>query len=175
MQDLNLLNLILNEILVCSCEVLSQGLCDEVGSPCNCPCRAFVTAGPPVWDLESCCSDGQLSVHATDLYPFTNFPSRQGSVNVCQNNLAANVVVTLLRCWPANVKDNGSAPTAAEIQKASEVIYRDQYLLTWGLICCLKQHARNRKFLLSGSRILPPQGGCVGVEVTFSVEIFDVE
>lgn len=174
MADLNLLNQTLAEVLVCACNILSDGLCDEDGSNCGCPCRAFVSAGPPVWDLEACCSDGQLSVHATDIFPFQNFPARQGTVNVCQNNLAATVVVTLLRCWPANVNDDGSAPNAAEIQAASEAIYRDLYLLTWGLLCCLQVSARKRKFLLSSGRILPPNGGCVGAEVTFSIELFDV-
>lgn len=174
MANLNLLNEILAQTLVCACQVLDQGLCDEAGSNCGCPCRAFVTAGPPVWDLESCCSDGQLAVWAEDLYPFGNFPSRNSDINLCSNPLAANVKVQLLRCWPANIKEDGSAPTGPEIQKASEAIYRDLYLLTWGIVCCLKQFGRQRKFVLTGSRIVPPNGGCVGAEVSFTVELLDV-
>lgn len=174
MANLNLLNQILAEILTCSCTVLDQGLCDEPGARCGCPCRAFVTAGTPVWDLEACCSDGQLAVYSRDIYPFRNFPQRDSDPNLCSQPLAANVTVQLLRCWPANMKEDGSAPTTAEIQKASDDIYRDQYLLTWALICCLKQFSRQREFVLNGSRIVGPQGGCVGVEVDITVELMDV-
>jgi hypothetical protein len=174
MANLNLLNEILAEILVCACEVLDQGLCDEEGSRCGCPCRAFVTAGKPVWDLEACCSDGQLAVWVEDIYPFGNFPNRASDINLCSNPLAANVKVQLLRCWPAVVRDDGSAPTGPEIQAASNDIYRDLYLLTWGLVCCLKQHARQRKFVLNGSNIVGPDGGCVGAEISFTVELIDV-
>lgn len=173
MADMNLLNQILNEVLVCACNVLETGLCDDIPSRCGCPCRAFVTAGPPVWDIEACCSDGQLAVWVEDIYPFGNFPSRAADTNFCSQPLAANVKVQLLRCWPANIGDDGRAPTATEIQQASEDIYRDLYLLTWGLICCLKAAARKRKFVLHGSKIVGPQGGCVGAEVSFVVEIID--
>lgn len=172
MADSNLLNLILAEILVCSCEILQAG-CGEPGSPCGCPCRTFVSAGPPVADLVSCCNGGQLSIYARDLFPFSNFPSRGGDVNICTPSLAANVTVQLLRCWPT-MKEDGSAPSAAELQAASEGIYRDQYLLTWGLICCLKVAARKRKFVLNGSRIGNPQGGCVSIDVDLTIEIFEV-
>lgn len=173
MADMNLLNLILAEVLTCACEILDDGLCGEPGSKCGCPCRAFVTAGPPVWDLEACCSDGQLAVWAEDLYPFANFPARDGNVTLCSPSLAANVKVQLLRCWPANIKDDGSAPSGLEIQQASDQAYRDQYLLTWGLICCLMQLGRKRKFVLNGSRIVGPQGGCIGVEVSFAIELLE--
>lgn len=173
MADLNLLNLILAETLNCACQILEDGLCDEPGSLCGCPCRAFVTAGPPVWDLEACCSDGQLAVWVEDIFPFNNFPNRAADVNLCSNPLAANVKIQLLRCWPATLREDGSAPTGPEIQAASEQLYRDQYLLTWGLVCCLKQLGRQRKFVLNGSRVVGPTGGCAGVEVSFTVELID--
>lgn len=173
MADMDQLNQILSEILVCACNVLDYGLADSGASSCGCPCRAFVTAGTPVWDIESCCSDGQLAVYVRDIYPFSNFPSRSTNANICSPSLAANVTVQLLRCWPGMAED-GSAPTAAQIQTASNDIYRDLYLLTWGLVCCLKQNGRNRKFALTSSRIAGPQGGCVGAEVEFAVELLDV-
>lgn len=174
MADMNLLNLILSETLVCVCNVLETGLCDEDGSQCGCPCRAFVTAGPPVWDLEACCGDGQLAVWADDIFPFSNFPSRSSSPEICTPSLAANIKVQLVRCWPANIKEDGSAPTALEIQAASDAIYRDLYLLSWGLICCLKTNARKRKFVFNSARIVPPNGGCVGAEISFTVELLDI-
>lgn len=173
MADMGILNQILNEILVCACNVLDHGLADAAAGKCGCPCRAFVTAGTPVWDAESCCSDGQLAVFVRDVYPFINFPSRGNDANICSPSLAANITVQLLRCWPSMGED-GSAPTSPQIQTASNDIYRDLYLLTWGLVCCLKQHGRSRKFALTSSRIAGPQGGCVGAEVEFVVELLDV-
>ena len=111
MADMNLLNQILAEILTCACDILDQGLCDQEGSRCGCPCRAFVTAGTPVWDIEACCSDGQLAVYVRDIFPFGNFPSRGNTADICTPSLAANVTVQLLRCWPG-MKEDGSAPTA---------------------------------------------------------------
>lgn len=173
MANMNLLNEILNEILVCACDVLDQGLADESGSNCGCPCRTFVTVGSPVWDLEACCTDGQLAVYAKDIYPFSNFPSRASNAEICSPSLAANVTVQLLRCWPT-MDEDGTAPTSTQIQNASAAIYRDQYLLTWGLICCLASAGRKRKFSLAGSRITGPQGGCAGVEVDFAIELLPV-
>lgn len=174
MADINLLNQILAEILVCACDILDQGLCDGEASNCGCPCRAFVTAGQPVWDLEACCGDGQLAVYVKDLYPVSNFPSRGSDPNICTPLLAANVGIQLLRCWPATIGEDGSAPTGPQINAASVDVYRDMYLLTWGLICCLKTNARKRKFVLNNSRVVGPQGGCVGVEVDITVEVLDV-
>lgn len=173
MADMNLLNQILSEVLVCACEVLDAGLGDEQGAQCGCPCRTFVTVGTPVWDLEACCSDGQLAVYAKDIYPFKDFPSRTNDITLCNPALAVNVTVQLLRCWPT-MDEDGTAPTGPQIQAASSSIYRDQLLLTWGLICCLKVASRNRKFALTGSRITGPQGGCAGVEVDFAIELIDI-
>lgn len=173
MADMNQLNQILAEILVCACDVLDNGLADSGAGSCGCPCRSFITAGTPVWDVEACCSGGQLAVYVRDIYPFSNFPSRSTDANICSPSLAANVTVQLLRCWPTMTED-GSAPTGPQIQTASNDIYRDLYLLTWGLVCCLKIHGRKRKFALTSSKIVGPQGGCVGAEVEFAVELLDV-
>lgn len=164
------LNFTLAEILTCACSILDTGSCKGTLSKCKCPCRAFVTVGPPVWDLISCC-DGQLAVWSEEIFPFTRFPSRGGDVTICTPSLAATVKVQLLRCWSANIKEDGSAPSAAQIQVASDDIYRDQELLTNGLVCCLKAMGRNRLSLLNGSRIIGPQGGCVGVEISLTVQI----
>lgn len=174
MADMNLLNQILNEVLVCACSVLDTGLADEMGSNCGCPCRAFVTVGTPVWDLEACCTDGQLAVYAKDVYPFTNFPNRSNNAEICSPPLAANVTVQLLRCWPT-MDEDGTAPTAAQIQTASAAIYRDLFLLTWGLLCCLKVAGRKRKISFSNSKITGPQGGCAGVEVDFAIELLETD
>lgn len=162
----------LQNILDCACRALNEGICGEQAD-CPCPCRAFVSAGPPVWDLAACCSDGQISSHSERIYPYGKFPSQASGVNICQTPLATDIVVTLLRCWPAVVKEDGSAPSGPEIEDASFSIYRDQYVLTKGILCCLAAKGKSQLFVFQGSKILPPSGGCIGVEVRFTVELMD--
>lgn len=170
MANMELVNDILEEVLVCACNVLNQGFCNEPGSQCGCPCRLFVSAGPPVQDIEACCSDGQLTVHLDRIFPHGNFPAQEGGALICQVPLAADIVVTLYRCFPT-MKDDGSAPTGPELDRASKDIHRDLYLLTVGVLCCLLGGGRRRKFTFAGSRIIPPQGGCIGAELRFSIEL----
>jgi hypothetical protein len=72
------------------------------------------------------------------------------------------------------MKEDGSSPSGPEINAASITLYRDLYLLTWGLVCCLKVNARRRKFALTSAKPVGPQGGCAGVEVEFAVELLEV-
>lgn len=161
------LNDLLTEVLACACETLNAGESD-----CECPCRLFVVAGPPVWDLEACCSDGQLSANIERIYTFGNFPVQATGVNLCQAPLAVDIAVTLLRCFPT-IKDDGSSPSSTEIESASQAVYRDMYLLVNGLLCCLQRQGRRRKFIFRGARVVGPQGGCIGTELTFTIEISD--
>lgn len=170
MSNLNLVNEILEQTLVCACEALDMGFCDEEGSQCGCPCRFFVSAGPPVADLEACCNGGQLTVHLDRIYQHENFPAQAGGPVLCQVPLAADIVVTLYRCFPT-MNDDGSAPSGPELDLASKDIHRDLYLLTMSVICCLLGGGRRRKFTFNGSRIIPPQGGCIGAELRFSIEL----
>lgn len=162
---------LLNEILTCACASLDS-LCDST-TDCGCPCRMFISAGPPVQDMEACCDTGQLSVHIGRIYPVGNFPQQASGVSICLTQLAAEIVVTLYRCWPAVLKDDGSGPTAPEIETASMSLYKDLYLLTRGLLCCLSSKGRNQQFVLQSAMIIPPSGGCSGVEVKFAVQLID--
>jgi hypothetical protein len=162
----DLLTILLNQILACACECLNS-----YGS-CQCPCRNFISAGPPVWDMEACCTDGQLTVHVDRIFATDNFPAEQGRVNTCQAALAAEVVVTLLRCFPG-LKDDGSAPTGDEIGAASELIYQDLYVLTNCIICNLSSRSKQQLAMYRGSRILTPQGGCIGAELRFTIQLVD--
>lgn len=162
----NLLSQLMLEVLACACDCLNQ-----LGS-CPCPCRNFISAGPPVWDMEACCTDGQLTVHLERIYSYSNFPSEQGQVTSCAPSLAGEIVVTLLRCFPG-VRDDGSAPTSDEIGAASELIYQDLYVLTNCIICNLFSRGRSQQAIFRGSKILPPQGACIGAEVKFSIQLPD--
>lgn len=102
MASVDLLNDILLEVLNCACTILESGICDDptTASICGCPCRTFISAGPPVADLEACCSDGQLAVYVDRIYAFGNFPSQAAGFSPCSVPLAADIVVQLLRCVP---------------------------------------------------------------------------
>jgi len=125
-----------------------------------------------VRDLEACCSDGQLTVHVERLFVHGNFPSELGTVNVCMAPLAAELVITLFRCFPS-VKDDGSAPTADELGAASEKIYQDLYVLTRCIICNLASRAKLQQSVFRGARILEPEGGCIGLELRFVTQLPD--
>lgn len=157
---------LMNELLGCACD------CLNTFSTCGCPCRNFISAGPPVWDLEACCSDGQLTIYTDRIFVYNNFPAEQGQVNTCVMPLAAEMTITLLRCFPG-VRDDGSAPTADEIGAASESIYRDLYVMTNCIICNLSSRKKFQQSVFRGGRVLPPQGGCVGAEVKFIIELPD--
>lgn len=162
----DLITQFLNQTLACACECLNT-----FGS-CPCPCRNFISAGPPVWDMEACCADGQLTVHVDRLFVYKNFPSESGEVNQCVMPVAADVVVTLLRCFPG-LKDDGRAPSADEIGVASERLYTDLWVLTNCIICNLSSRGRTQLAVFRGSRILPPNGGCAGVEIRFAITLPD--
>lgn len=162
----DLLTQLLNQILGCACD------CLNARGSCPCPCRNFISAGPPVWDSEGCCSDGQLTVHVDRLFSYKNFPSESGEVNTCIIPLAAELVVTLLRCFPS-LHDDGSAPTADEIGSASEMIYQDLWVMTNCIICNLASRKNQQVSVFRGSRILPPQGGCIGAEVRLTIALPD--
>lgn len=162
----DILTQLLNQILGCACECLNT-----FGS-CPCPCRTFITAGPLAWDLSSCCSDGALVIGVDRIYVHGNFPAEQGGVNTCLAPLAADITMKLLRCFPG-LHDDGSDPTADELGAASEKIYQDLYVVTHCVICNLSSRGRYQKFVWRGGQILGPQGGCIGAEWKFTIELPD--
>lgn len=163
----DLLTQLMVTILDCACE------CLEEAGICGCPCRTCIIAGPPVWDQESCCNnEGSLYIHLDRIFQHDNFPREASEVNLCQAPLAADIVVTRLRCFPG-MHEDGTAPTCPEMEAASNEIYQDLYVLTRCLLCSLASWRRNLKSVFRGSRIVGPQGGCVGVELRFTVELPD--
>jgi len=160
----DILTILLNQLLACICDCLNT-----YGS-CQCPCRIFISAGPPPQDR--CCEDGQLAIWADRIYTHGNFPSELSTVNTCMAPLAAEVTIRLDRCFPV-VKDDGSAPSGDEIGAASEAIYQDLYVMTRCLICNLSQRGRQQQSVFKGSRVLTPNGGCVSAELRLAIMLPD--
>ena len=163
------LNELLQELLNCACDALENGICGEP-TVCGCPCRQFIGIGPVVWDREACCDDGQLSVTVDRLYPVDTFPNQSNRVNLCRIPLAADITVTLLRCFPV-MDEHGNAPTPDALQTAGEDLHADMLTLTLGLLCCLQARGRSQQFIFQGSRFVGPSGGCAGIELRFVVEL----
>ena len=151
------------ELLECVCSALFEE------AECGCPCRTMVVDGRPAWD--DCC-DGQLSVWLERPFFHENFPSAITTAQICSTFLAGEYVIQLLRCAPS-VKDDGSAPTPAELSESARRIYQDMYISLRALTCCLAEHKRYRQYLIREAVIVGPDGGCVGFEIRLTIELHD--
>ncbi|EDY43994.1 hypothetical protein [Streptomyces sp. SPB074] len=168
-------------ILACVCSALDATEAEVDGQP-GCPCRACVVPGAPAWDgcddpCGSSGAGGQLTVHVARLFPSSSFPEQDRSVlgtRGCTppSTLAAELVVTLLRCAPV-IDERGCPPTCKEQAAAARITHTDASTIYTALLCCLPQTGgrRGRRFLMGESRIVGPQGGCVGVEQRVTVAL----
>lgn len=152
------------QVLDCVCAALN------LESDCNCPCRRAVVVGPPAWD--NCCDDGQLTIHLERLYVHENFPFPASGPVFCLAPLAADYVVTLLRCAPV-IKDDGTPPTSQELSDSAKQILTDMYITEQAIICCLAAKKRHQKFVMRESNTVGPDGGCVGFTIRFTTELMD--
>lgn len=151
------------EIRNCVCNTLNAE------GTCNCPCRSCVIVGRPVYD--DCC-EGQLTVSLERLFVHDNFPTKATTPAFCSTPLAADFVVTYIRCAPV-VKDDGRAPTCDELSASALGIYTDLYVVERALICCLQAARRKRKFVMGEGSIITPAGACQGFEIRLTIEIED--
>lgn len=152
------------EIRECVCRALT----DE--GTCGCPCKNCVIIGEPA--NVGCCDGGQLSVSLERLYIHGNFPQPDNSPALCFSPLAADYKVTLLRCAPT-VKDDGTLPSCPELSDSALSVLTDLYVVERALICCLAAAKRMRKFVMRDARTIGPSGGCVGFELSLTIEIED--
>lgn len=161
-------------VLGCVCAALEDAAGTVDGHP-GCPCRACVVPGPPAWDgcNDPCSGDkvgGQLTVHVARTFATSAFPAEeravQGARNCLPPTMAAELVVTLLRCAPA-MDSGGCPPSCEELGAAAQVVNVDLAVIVNALLCCLPTTGPRRRgpqFYLSGGRVLEEQGGCMGVE-----------
>lgn len=150
------------EIRNCIClELNAQG-------SCPCPCRTCIIVGTPVFD--DCC-EGQLTVSLQRLFPHSNFPTRLSGPVFCGVSLAAEFLITYIRCAPV-VGDDGVAPSCDVLSENAIGIYSDLYIVYRALVCCLALAKRTRKFVI-GDATLINDGGCQGFEIRVTIEIED--
>lgn len=158
----DLLTIYAEEIRACVCAALEE-------TECGCPCRNGITVGETAWD--DCCA-GQLWVAVERVYPMRNFPEQELGVITCGADYAADFVIGHLLCAPT-VKDDGSAPTAPEIATSAAKVYEAAFAILNSLACCLLVAHRHRKFRILEQRFLGPEGGCVGSQTRFTLELID--
>ncbi|PWI06532.1 hypothetical protein DIZ27_32855 [Streptomyces sp. NWU339] len=172
---------IADAILGCVCSALDETAAQIDDYP-GCPCRACVVPGTPAWDgcADPCTGDvgGQLTVSTVRLYPSRNFPEQDTNIQGVRGCTpppvtAVEYLVTLLRCAPLP-NANGCPPTCDEQAEAARIVHIDSTVIMNALLCCLpgtSSSRRGRKFVLGPSRIVGPEGGCVGVEQRVTVAL----
>jgi hypothetical protein len=168
-------------VLGCLCAELDATAARVEGQP-GCPARSCVVPGPPAWDgCDGACDGlgapcGQLSVNIARIYPSSHFPAVDQTVMGLRGctpppTTAAEIVVTLLRCTPT-LDENGCPPPCEAMDASARVLYTDMATVANALTCCLPGTApRGRRFVLGQSRIVGPEGGCVGVEQRVTVAL----
>lgn len=159
----DLIHLTAQELIDCICDALNTE------SECPCPCRTYVSVGRPAWD--DCC-EGQLVAWLDRIYFHDNFPSQVTQAQICGTFLAGEFKIQRMYCAPT-VKDDGSPPTHLELTESSRRVYQDLYIAMTALVCCLAQARRHRKYVIGLGTTVGPEGGCVGWEISVTIELHD--
>lgn len=171
-------------LLGCVCAALDDTASRVEGQP-GCPCVTCVHPGQPAWD--SCCdctpagrAGGQLNVWVERVYPTGDGPWPEQQTTTAGprclpagTGVAADLVVTLLRCAPA-VDDQGNPPGCEALQRAARITHVDLVTVLGAATCCLPTAGRargSRRVLVRDARLVGPEGGCVGVEVRLTVDL----
>ncbi|MGO4747800.1 hypothetical protein AB4212_04040 [Streptomyces sp. 2MCAF27] len=171
-------------VLGCVCAALEDTATKVEGQPACPDCRTCLVPGTPAWDgCEDPCTGeagGQLTVNVTRVYPSTttSFPAEDRTVRDLRECApppvtAVELVVTLLRCAPGPT-EQGCLPSCEEEEAAARVLHVDQFTVYNALLCCVSRTGggrRGRRFLLGASRVVGPQGGCVGIEQRVTVAL----
>ncbi|MFF4391437.1 hypothetical protein ACFY0G_32310 [Streptomyces sp. NPDC001552] len=174
------------DVLACVCVALDQAAADIEGQP-GCPdCRTCLVAGQAAWDS---CDDpcgrtppvagGQLTVNVVRVYPSTTFPAEDREIRGLKSCdpptlLAVELAVTLLRCAPGP-DENGCPPSCEDLGAAARILHVDLTSVYNALLCCFPDSTpvpRRRRFVLGQSKVIGPEGGCVGLEQRVTVGLY---
>ncbi|MCX5326278.1 hypothetical protein [Streptomyces sp. NBC_00120] len=169
-------------VLGCVCAAL-QATADQVDGQPGCPCRTCVVPGAVAWDsCDAPCggegTSGQLSVNILRMWPANPFPTEDRTVMGARNCMpppttAAELAVTVLRCAPTP-DEQGYPPSCEELDTAARIAHVDAVTVYNALYCCLpgtSTRRRGRQFVVGQSRLVGPEGGCVGIEQRVTVAL----
>jgi hypothetical protein len=170
-----------SSLLSCVCAGLSR-LPTEVPGLDGCPCRSCVVPGTPAADNcgEGCERlpagefPGQLTVNVVRIYSSDrqNFPREVQTVRDLKDcpppqTTAVELNITLYRCVPGSTNE-GCPPTCEALSASAMQVHADLLAIQRAVLCCYAgtdtTRPRGRRYVLGASRVVGPQGDCVGIE-----------
>lgn len=129
----------------------------------------LLVPGNIAWDA---CECGQFAQSIQSDYFSNRFPvdSSQEQVRSCVEPLAYQVVASLLRCAPGLTGNPPQPPSCARLLNSALILQADAFALRKAIACCLL--AFQDQYVISDFRMgqatrVGPDGGCVGVELTY--------
>ena len=179
-----------SSLLQCVCTGLSQ-LPTEVPGLAGCPCRSCVVPGAVAADgCDAGCGalapgeyPGQLTVSVARIYSTDrqSFPREAQTVRDLKDcpmpqTTAVELTITLFRCVPG-MDDNGCPPTCEQLSASAMQLHADLLAIQRAVLCCYAAtdttRPRGRRYVLGQSRVIGPQGDCVGIEQRVTVALDD--
>jgi hypothetical protein len=133
--------------------------------------------GEIAWDE---CQCGQFAQTITQDVPSENFPiaATDRRTTACgPQHLAVSVTASLTRCVTGINRRDNKPPTCEELLNDARRLEDDRTAMRMGVTCCLL--ALRKQYLITDFTVgaavtVGPQGGCVGVELTYQFGISNV-
>jgi len=174
-------------LLLCVCAAL-DALPEQVPTLAGCPCRTGVVPGLPAADAcDGGCGPlapgdwpGQLTVNTVRLFTTdaNSFPRETLTVRdragcAVPQVTAAELAVTVWRCTPLP-SDEGCPPPVDELTASAMQLHADMLAVQQAVLCCFAattEARRGRRYVMGGSTVLGPAGGCVGFTTRVLVDL----
>lgn len=162
-----------SQLIDCICAQLKDaGRSDEARWADDAECCIRPGAGPAAW--EDCCK-GQLTITLLPGFPTNTFPNQDTTpMNGCgAPTQTVSFEITALRCVCVSMDDDGRVPCTCEKREQDAAnIMSDLTAVLAGISCCFESDDfEDTEWVLSGWRLVGPDGGCGGVVATLSVEL----
>lgn len=138
------------------------------------PDRAcLIVPGDIAWDA---CDCGQFAQTITSVGPTDQFPTPATGdiITPCASKLLlVSVTLSLTRCAPG-LQRNNEPPTCAQQLEAARILEDDRSAVRRAVFCCLRALLRTYRIhnmSIGTASSVGPQGGCVGVEMSYQFSI----
>lgn len=135
------------------------------------PVDGCVVLGDIAWDD---CNCGQLYVSTSRTYLTNGIPTAASLSTPCQaGQLGVDLIATVVRCAPSPQGSDVGVP-CVQLEDAARVLAEDTRVAIETLACYLEQLEDENVIadhLMLDAQVRGPAGGCVGVEVRFTVAL----
>lgn len=148
-------------------EILATGGGPEIKRKC------LLVPGQIVWDD---CQCGQLAQTITSVFPSNSFPAPatdQRTTACGPYMMVATVIVSMTRCTTV-LAEGADPPRCVTLMDEAVKLERDRYAMYHAAACALKSLRdvyQILEFAVGTATSVGPEGGCVGVELTYSIGI----